>query len=74
MGMPKWYSNKAFRLCALMHNGMFAANAILERISVDHLAAAALREHLHELGYHPRLAVIIGHRRALEIVHRPVGT
>jgi hypothetical protein len=57
-------------LCAIQ-NGMFAANAIAERISVDNLAAAVLREHFHERGYQREFSAFCKHFGTLPNAVRP---
>jgi len=57
-------------LCA-MQNGIFAASAIPERISVDNLAAAVLREHFHERGYQREFSAFCKHFGTLPNAVRP---
>jgi len=57
-------------LCA-MQNGIFAATAIPERISVDNLAAAVLREHFHERGYQREFSAFCKHFGTLPNAVRP---
>jgi len=57
-------------LCA-MQNGIFTATAIPERISVDNLAAAVLREHFHERGYQREFSAFCKHFGTLPNAVRP---
>jgi hypothetical protein len=54
-----------------MQNGIFAAGAIPERISVDNLAAAVLREHFHERGYQREFSAFCKHFGTLPNAVRP---
>lgn len=54
-----------------MQNGIFAAAAIPERISVDNLAAAVLREHFHERGYQREFSAFCKHFETLPNAVRP---
>ena len=56
---------------AAMQNGILAAQAIPERISVDNLAAAVLREHFHERGYQREFAAFCKHFGTLPNAVRP---
>jgi transposase len=54
-----------------MQNGIFAANAIAERISVDNLAATVLRDHFHERGYQREFSAFCKHFGTLPNAVRP---
>ncbi len=54
-----------------MQNGIVAATAIPERISVDNLAAAVLREHFHERGYQREFSAFCKHFGTLPNAVRP---
>lgn len=54
-----------------MQNGIFAAQAVPERISVDNLAAAVLREHFHERGYQREFSAFCTHFDTLPNAVRP---
>jgi hypothetical protein len=54
-----------------MQNGIFAAQAIPERISVDNLAAAVLRENFHERGYQREFSAFCKHFGTLPNAVRP---
>jgi transposase len=54
-----------------MQNGVFTAQAIPERISVDNLAAAVLREHFHERGYQREFSAFCKHFGTLPNAVRP---
>jgi hypothetical protein len=56
---------------AAMQNGMFAAQAIPRRISIDNLDAAVLREHFHERGYQREFAAFCKHFDTLPNAVRP---
>jgi transposase len=56
---------------AAMQNGIFAAQAIPQRISIDNLAAAVLREHFHERGYQREFSAFCKHFGALPNAVRP---
>ncbi len=54
-----------------MQNGLFASQAVPERISVDNVAAAVLREHFHERGYQREFAAFCKHFGTLPNAVRP---
>jgi transposase len=54
-----------------MQNGIFGAQAIPERISVDNLAAAVLREHFNERGYQREFSAFCKHFTTLPNAVRP---
>ncbi len=54
-----------------MQNGIFAAAAIPERISIDNLGAAVLREHFHERGYQREFSAFCKHFDTLPNAVRP---
>ncbi len=56
---------------AAMQNGIFAAQAIPQRISIDNLAAAVLREHFHERGYQREFSAFCKHFGTLPNAVRP---
>jgi transposase len=54
-----------------MQNGIFAAGAIAERISIDNLGAAVLREHFQERGYQREFSAFCKHFGTLPNAVRP---
>ena len=56
---------------AAVQNGMFEAESVPERITVDNLAAAVLREHFHERGYQREFTALCAHFDTLPNAVRP---
>jgi transposase len=54
-----------------IQNALIAAEAVPERISVDNLAAAVLREHFHERAYQREFALLCAHYNTMPNAVRP---
>jgi transposase len=54
-----------------VQNALIAAGAVPERISVDNLAAAVLREHFHERAYQREFALLCAHYSTMPNAVRP---